>query len=95
MMVPAVTEVCLTAASAFPGPRLGLQFPGFAVAAVWAYEALGPARREQVSHAGRLILEALLELDQGTVKIGHLCCQRSVCSLYVLSQMEPVRHNIL
>jgi hypothetical protein len=31
----------LAAASAFPGPRLGLQFPGFALAAVWADEASG------------------------------------------------------
>ena len=72
----------LAAASAFPGPRLGLQFPGFALAAVWADEALGPAGREQVSHAGRLIREALLPLDQGTGKIGHLGRPRSLCSYF-------------
>jgi hypothetical protein len=70
------------------GPRLGLQFPGFTGAAVWADEALGPARREQVSHAGRLIREALLELDQGTGKIGHLGRRRSLCSLFVLTRLR-------
>jgi hypothetical protein len=49
-----------------------VQLPGFALDAAGADEALGPARREQVSDAGRLIREALLELDQGTGKVGHL-----------------------
>jgi hypothetical protein len=45
----------LVAASAlFPGPGLGLQFPGFTDAAVWAHKTFRPARREQVSHTGRL-----------------------------------------
>ena len=59
------------AAGAFPGPRFGLQLPGFALAAAGADEALRPARREEVPDAGRLIRKTLLELDQGTGKIGH------------------------
>ena len=85
----------LVTASAFPGPRLGLQFPGFTGAAVWAHKTLRPARREQVSHTGRLIREALLELDQGTGKIDHLGRRKPLCSLFVLSRIDSVRHNIL
>ena len=59
------------AAGAFPGPRLGLQFPPLAVAAAGADEAHGPARRKQVFDAGSFIGEALLELDQGAGKLGH------------------------
>jgi hypothetical protein len=55
-------------AGAFPGPRLGVQFPGLALGAAGAHKALGPARCEQVSDTGRLIRQALLELDQGAGK---------------------------
>ena len=59
------------AGGALPGARLGLQLPGSAGAAAGTHKALGPARREQVSHAGRLIRKALLKLDQGAGKRGH------------------------
>jgi hypothetical protein len=60
------------AAGALPGPRLGLQFPGFPAATAGAHEARGPARREQVFDAGHFIGKALLELDQGAGKVAHL-----------------------
>ena len=41
------------AAGALPGPRLGLQLPGSADAAAGTHKAVGPARFEQVSEAGR------------------------------------------
>jgi hypothetical protein len=66
------------AAGAFPGPRLGLQFPGFAVAAARADKALRPARREEVLGAGCLVREALLELDQRTREIGHGGSSRAI-----------------
>ena len=79
-MVPAVTEVWFAAAGAFPGPRLGLQLPRFAVAAAGAPEALRPTRRKQVFDTGRFIREALLEVDQGAGKIGHLRHPKPSCS---------------
>jgi hypothetical protein len=59
------------AAGALIGPGLGLQPPGFATPAAWADKPVRPARRYQISSAGRLIAEALLELNQGARKIGH------------------------
>ncbi len=66
----------LAATGAFPGPWLGLQFPGLALAAARADKAFGPARREQVSDAGPLIWKAFLKVNQGTWKIGHGITQR-------------------
>ena len=59
------------AAGAFPRPRFGLQLPRFALAAVRTDEALGPARHEEVLDAGGFVRKTLLELDQGTRKVGH------------------------
>ena len=72
------------ALSAFPGPRLGVQFPGPAIAAAGADKAIGPAHREQVSDARRLIREALLKLDQGAGKRGHTSLA-NMCSMFVLN----------
>src|SRR5271170_1707223 len=46
------------AAGAFPRPWLGRRFPGLALAAARADEAVRPARREQIFDASRLIREA-------------------------------------
>src|SRR5215211_1317436 len=62
----------LAAMRAFPGPCLGLQWPGFARAASGADKTLRPTHCEQISDARRLIWEAALKLDQGMRKIGHV-----------------------
>ncbi len=69
----------LAAAGAFPGPRLGLQLPRFALAASRADKAVRPARREEVGDTGRLIREAALELDQGAGKIDHSGLANGYC----------------
>src|SRR5574337_501904 len=83
------------AAGALPGPWLGLQLPGFALATAGAPEARGPARRNKVSDAGSLIWEVLLELNQGAGEIGHFGLSAGLCSLYVLHRPTLRRYNIL
>ena len=51
------------AASAFIGPGLCLQPPGFATAAARADKPVRPARCGKILSAGRLVAEALLELE--------------------------------
>ncbi len=83
------------AAGALPGPRLGLQFPGFAVAAAGADETLGPARFKQVSDAGRFIAEAPLEVDQRAWKIGHLASPEATIVRDMFYHGPMPRSNIL
>jgi hypothetical protein len=80
------------AAGALPGPRLGLQHPGSAGAAAGAHKAVGPARFEQVSDAGRLIREALLKLDQS----GETRSRQprgNMCSMLFLKLIRAFYHN--
>ena len=65
-------------------PRPCHCLPGPAIAAAGADKAIGPARREQVSDARRLIREALLKLDQGAGKRGHTSLA-NMCSMFVLN----------
>ena len=60
-----------SALGALIGPGLGLQPPGSAAAAAGADKPVRPARRGQILSAGRLVAKALLELEQGTRKVGH------------------------
>ena len=85
----------LAAAGALPGPGLGLQLPRFALGAAGADKPLGPARRKQIGDAGRLIGKALLKLDQGAGKVGHLRHRKPSRSLYVLPPIAAPGHNML
>jgi len=60
------------AAGTLIGPGLGFEPPSFVAAAAGASEAVGPARGGKILGASSLITEALLELDQGAGKVGHL-----------------------
>ncbi len=55
----------LATAGALPSPGLGLQGPSPGAATAGADKAVRPAHRSKIGGAGRLIREALLELDQG------------------------------
>src|SRR5580693_6049262 len=68
---PRVLKCCLLGGGPMVRIRLPPQPPGFATPAAWADKPVRPARRYQISSAGRLIAEALLELNQGARKIGH------------------------
>ena len=59
------------AGGALIGPSLGFQLPGFAPAAARADKSVSPTRRDKILSTGRLITEALLELDQRTGKVDH------------------------
>jgi len=59
------------AAATLIGPGLGFQPPGFATTAARADKSVRPACRRKVMSASRLVAKALLELDQGTGKVGH------------------------
>ena len=83
----------LPAAGAFPGPRLGLQLPGFVPATCGADKAVRPARRKEIGDTGRLIRKAALELDQRAGKIGHGDLANRRRSLYVLHRPGPPRHH--
>jgi hypothetical protein len=71
--------------------RLPPQPPGFATPAAWADKPVRPARRYQISSAGRLIAEALLELNQGARKIGHRGHRGQLSSRFVLTRGPPSR----
>ena len=85
----------LAAASTFPepAPAQAGSTPWFAIPRLyWCPSGQRSPRASAPRtgiYAGSLIREALLELDQGTGKIGHLGRRRSLCSLLVLTQIDP------
>ena len=83
------------ATGALIGPGLGLQPPGFATTASRADKSVGPARRGKILSAGRLIAEALLELDQRTGKSGIGAAKSACVRDLFYHPICPLGYNIL